>query len=758
MAISTQKLLPPSKSVGGSLAKVDKLSIASQKLINVDKLIKNNLIIQKKKVTVENKVVENKKREKREEKLERKKEVDKFQFKAPSLPKTGFLDSIKNFISYTLLGYVMSRYYEWLPKLIEFSKILIPALTNLDKITKGLLDGVSSFISAGYKANEEVRKFAKSVGGEKTKKTYDEFTKNFNNLVNRILTLGLYQPEPTPKKQHGGVVKKMQTGGNVTRAGRVQTGPTRQIKAVKIKTPPKIRPQQTQPGKDVGGKKSIQKIFPDPLDSKTPDTKAVNPLRLLRNTSKNLKQIPFIGGVMGAAVDLAMGQKPDKNFYRSFGNSLGMLIQNSIDNQTNLTMGDISKSIMAMADGGSITRGITKKQTTGEEIGMQIAKMFEYGFQSRINQIFKDIMREMSGTSMKADEGEGLTPGGGFGAGGYAEGSQNFVSSKQIYDYLKSKGLSHNHIMGILANIQAESSFNAGAIGDNGTSGGLFQHHATRFEGMRNFAGKNWAKNWRGQIDYALREESGKQYANKTFRTPEEASAWFTLNFERPANAVQKARERLENLKNFGSDGAWKGQYVPPGKVSPTITGRFGEMRKTGRHGGTDLAAPLGTPLRAISDGTVIESDYESGWGNYLVFKDNRGIYHLYGHMQGRVKTGKVKKGDIIGRVGMSGRTSGPHLHWEAGTGWNGTIQNKFDPLNRYSINAPFSTSREDKKTRTLPNRIPPGKTEEYLKNARLISSTSKPKSTEAIAMNASYEETTHMVGVFQKVYVLPTA
>lgn len=131
---------------------------------------------------------------------------------------------------------------------------------------------------------------------------------------------------------------------------------------------------------------------------------------------------------------------------------------------------------------------------------------------------------------------------------------------------------------------------------------------------------------------------------------------------------------------------------VPPGNINPTIGDRLGAGRG---HGGVDLQVENGTPLRAISDGIIVDSGYEKGWGNFLVMKDNRGIYHLYGHMQsGYKKRGPVKKGEVIGKVGMTGRTSGPHLHWETGTGWNGgVITGRFDALSMYSKYAPFNTS-----------------------------------------------------------------
>jgi hypothetical protein len=129
--------------------------------------------------------------------------------------------------------------------------------------------------------------------------------------------------------------------------------------------------------------------------------------------------------------------------------------------------------------------------------------------------------------------------------------SKSPANQQQMSSYLASKGLSRQHIGGIMANIKHESSFNPAAIGDGGTSGGLFQHHGSRFQAMVRAAGPNWKTNWKGQIDFALSEPAGRQYAAMSFRTAEEASKWFTINFEVPANKVAKANDRSRDASQF---------------------------------------------------------------------------------------------------------------------------------------------------------------------------------------------------------------
>jgi len=81
-------------------------------------------------------------------------------------------------------------------------------------------------------------------------------------------------------------------------------------------------------------------------------------------------------------------------------------------------------------------------------------------------------------------------------------------------------------------------------------------------------------------------------------------------------------------------------------------------------HLGTDFAAPIGSPIMSTANGTVIASKYKGGNGNYVKVKHNATYTTQYLHMKKRnVKVGDfVKQGDVIGWVGMTGNTSGPHV------------------------------------------------------------------------------------------------
>jgi murein DD-endopeptidase MepM/ murein hydrolase activator NlpD len=107
----------------------------------------------------------------------------------------------------------------------------------------------------------------------------------------------------------------------------------------------------------------------------------------------------------------------------------------------------------------------------------------------------------------------------------------------------------------------------------------------------------------------------------------------------------------------------YAGYYLRPivgGKKSQGLHG----------HNAVDLASPIGTPIMAAADGTVTVSltgGYNGGYGTYVVVSHPNGTQTVYGHMSANyVRVGQsVKQGEMVGRIGMTGNTSGPHVHFE---------------------------------------------------------------------------------------------
>jgi murein DD-endopeptidase MepM/ murein hydrolase activator NlpD len=88
-------------------------------------------------------------------------------------------------------------------------------------------------------------------------------------------------------------------------------------------------------------------------------------------------------------------------------------------------------------------------------------------------------------------------------------------------------------------------------------------------------------------------------------------------------------------------------------------------------HDGIDLAAPAGTPVRAAGDGKVLFAGEQRAYGRIVIVRHSNGLITLYAHNRElRVRTDQtVRVGQVIASVGDSGRTSGPHLHFEVRKG-----------------------------------------------------------------------------------------
>ena len=104
------------------------------------------------------------------------------------------------------------------------------------------------------------------------------------------------------------------------------------------------------------------------------------------------------------------------------------------------------------------------------------------------------------------------------------------------------------------------------------------------------------------------------------------------------------------------------------------LSSRFGKRKHpvlgyTKMHKGVDFAAPRGTPIYAAGDGVILRANRFSSFGNYIKIRHHSGYETAYAHLKGFAKgirkSKRVRQGQVIGYVGTTGRSTGPHLHYE---------------------------------------------------------------------------------------------
>lgn len=169
-------------------------------------------------------------------------------------------------------------------------------------------------------------------------------------------------------------------------------------------------------------------------------------------------------------------------------------------------------------------------------------------------------------------------------------------------------------------------------------------------------------------------------------QTKEEAAA---LEAERDALSAELQQISAQS----GSNNSGGGNATPTGSLTwpcpayRIISSPFGYrihpiLGYNKLHTGVDLAASTGVDVLAADGGTVIKSRYNSSYGNYIAIDHGNGMVTLYAHMSQRlVSVGQtVSAGQVIGKVGSTGDSTGPHLHFEVIV--NGSYQNPMSYFN----------------------------------------------------------------------------
>ncbi len=155
-----------------------------------------------------------------------------------------------------------------------------------------------------------------------------------------------------------------------------------------------------------------------------------------------------------------------------------------------------------------------------------------------------------------------------------------------------------------------------------------------------------------GKILAARFTNRGKTYSAIRYSTTTGSSQYYTAD----GRSMRKAFNRNP------IDSARISSKFNPNRRHPVLN-------KIRAHNGVDYAAPTGTPIKATGDGRVVLAGRKGGYGNTVIIQHGNSYRTLYAHMHGfakNIRTGQtVKQGQVIGYVGSTGLSTGPHLHYE---------------------------------------------------------------------------------------------
>ena len=183
------------------------------------------------------------------------------------------------------------------------------------------------------------------------------------------------------------------------------------------------------------------------------------------------------------------------------------------------------------------------------------------------------------------------------------------------------------------------------------------------------------ASGWLAVVGIALDTEPGEYHV--TVQQLKVAPGMVNLSPEdeaRVARETEKVRAALDGFTADAPPTLRLAQPVPGRRSSSFGLRRVfnGEARKP--HGGMDIAAPTGTPIKAPLAGRVVDVGSYYFNGNNVIVDHGQGLVTMYCHLSRiRVEVGQqLAAGDVLGEVGATGRVTGPHLHW--GVTLNGTM------------------------------------------------------------------------------------
>lgn len=144
-----------------------------------------------------------------------------------------------------------------------------------------------------------------------------------------------------------------------------------------------------------------------------------------------------------------------------------------------------------------------------------------------------------------------------------------------------------------------------------------------------------------------------------------------SVPFEAHLEALESTLEHYDSLSGLARKMPFANP-IPGAKISSNFGYRKDPFNgRSAMHSGMDFKAPTGTPVRATGDGVIVKAGRKGGYGKTVEIRHKNGLITRYAHLNSiNVKKGqKVDVGQVIGKVGSTGRSTGPHLHYEVRQG-----------------------------------------------------------------------------------------
>jgi muramidase (phage lysozyme) len=317
----------------------------------------------------------------REKKLsiEKQRKVNPINFIKERLPRTGFLDAIRNFILYTAMGMAVPFALKNLPKILGVVKFILPIYKVFEDFMGNVLGGIVSAVDFGYKVHDKIRGILKKVTGDKFEKSFDDLEKNLNTFLNLAVVLGLAVAGsggiPMPKGPKGSKVPsggplatKLLPSGSLSRvndsyarfiAGEANIGDRARLARRGYID---VQDTLTKGGPDALAKRAARKA-----GAKTGG-------KFIGKFGKIFGRVPIIGGLIDFAISMMMGEKPGRAAAKAIGSTIGFGLGAAIPVLGQIGVGEIIGGFIGDIIGGALydtlsSFGKPQKHATGGRVG-----------------------------------------------------------------------------------------------------------------------------------------------------------------------------------------------------------------------------------------------------------------------------------------------------------------------------------------------------------------------------------------------------